>query len=394
MDNNMQILAGIMPKYAHPLPLFSPIVLDFLYALNHEIRQIPELYTNKDIAAFSFWLRRKHIYSFQKLTPTYPQRLGRGIIFHVPPTNIPIMFAYSLIISLLSGNNNIVRISPRITASMSPLIALIRTLWDKEEFQILKNSNTLITYKRSPSITNYLSSMCDGRIIWGGNNTINEIRKSPLSPQALDLAFADRYSLALFDAKTIQHCSDEELKKWAHYFYNDTYDMDQNACSSPKLILWIAPSGQNIQQIQTRWWNEVYHAAIDYELSPIKVSRKYTDLWTYSMTYPEIDYINQWNNLLYVYTLSTLPADITKLSGTFGQFFQFTLPSILDSIPLFSKKIQTISTFGIDAHTLRTHMINSGTTGGDRIVSIGEAMNMHIQWDGINILEYLSRLIG
>jgi hypothetical protein len=112
------------------------------------------------------------------------------------------------------------------------------------------------------------------------------------------------------------------------------------------------------------------------------------------MTYPEIDYINQWNNLLYVYTLSTLPADITKLSGTFGQFFQFTLPSMLDCLPLFSKKIQTISTLGIDAPTLRTYMIQSGVLGGDRIVSIGEAMNMHIQWDGINILEYLSRLIG
>ncbi|MCI1821111.1 MAG: long-chain-fatty-acyl-CoA reductase [Megasphaera sp.] len=394
MDNNIQILVGIIPEHAHPLPLFSPIVLDFLYALSHEIRQTPELYTNKDIAAFSFWLRRKHIYSFQKLTPTHPQRVGRGIIFHIAPTNIPIMFAYSLVISLLAGNNNIVRISPRIIPSMSPLITLIRKLWSKKDFQILKNSNALITYKRSSSITHYLSSICDGRIIWGGNDTINEIRKSQLSPQALDLAFADRYSLALFDAETIQQCNDEELKKWAHYFYNDTYDMDQNACSSPKLILWIDPSGKNIQQIQTRWWNEVYRAAINYELAPIKVSRKYTDLWTYSMTYPEIDYINQWNNLLYVYTLSTLPADITKLSGTFGQFFQFTLPSMLDCLPLFSKKIQTISTLGIDAPTLRTYMIQSGVLGGDRIVSIGEAMNMHIQWDGINILEYLSRLIG
>ena len=39
--------------------------------------------------------------------------LGRGNIFHIAPSNVPMNFAYSLAFGLLSGNNNIVRIPSR-----------------------------------------------------------------------------------------------------------------------------------------------------------------------------------------------------------------------------------------------------------------------------------------
>ena len=37
-------------------------------------------------------------------------RLGRGMIFHIAPSNVPVNFAYSLISGLLAGNKNIVRL--------------------------------------------------------------------------------------------------------------------------------------------------------------------------------------------------------------------------------------------------------------------------------------------
>ena len=50
-------------------------------------------------------------------------------------------------------------------------------------------------------INDYLSSMCDLRVIWGGDETIRNLRMSPLPARATEIVFADRYSLAVIDAR-------------------------------------------------------------------------------------------------------------------------------------------------------------------------------------------------
>ena len=40
-------------------------------------------------------------------------RLGRGCVFHISPSNVPVNYAYSLVVGLLTGNTNIVRISSK-----------------------------------------------------------------------------------------------------------------------------------------------------------------------------------------------------------------------------------------------------------------------------------------
>lgn len=394
MSNSIIKLAGSWPVQPRPLPLFSPIVMDFLHQLETEIKQNTALSADTAYAALGFWLRQKHLASFQSLTANYQYRLGRGAMFHVTPTNIPVMFAYSFIISLLAGNSNIVRISPRIVEKTHLLWDAIRRLLEYDKFRDLQKSNAIISYEKDSSINDQLSAACDGRIIWGGNASIREVRQSPLPPQAIELVFADRYSLAVFDSATLRNGTDDELALWAHHFYNDTYDMDQNACSSPKIIFWLAPKDTDISSVQKRWWQIAARQAAVYDLAPIKVSRKYTQLWQFSMACPALQTIERFHNLLYIYTLSALPADITTLAGSFGQFFQYTITDLMDLMPLLSKKVQTISVLGIDKDRLRRQLVACNALGGDRIVSVGQAMNMDIVWDGYHMLESLSRIIG
>lgn len=394
MSNSITKLAGSWPIHPRPLPLFSPSAMDFLHQLETEIKENTVLSADTSYAALGFWLRRKHLESLQARTANYQYRLGRGAIFHVTPTNIPVMFAYSFIIALLAGNSNIVRISPRIVEKTHLLWDTIRRFLEYDKFRDLKESNAIISYEKDSSINDQLSAACDGRIIWGGNDSIREVRQSPLPPQAIELVFADRYSLAVFDSATLRNATDDELALWAHHFYNDTYAMDQNACSSPKIIFWLAPKETDISSVQKRWWQIAARQAAVYDLAPIKVSRKYTQLWQFSMTCPALQTIERFHNLLYVYTLSDLPPDITVLSGTFGQFFQYTITDLMDLMPLLSKKVQTISLLGIDKDRLRRQMVAGNVLGGDRIVSVGQAMNMDIVWDGYHMLESLSRIIG
>ena len=93
---------------------------------------------------------------------------------------------------------------------------------------------------RNKDITDELSAQCSSRVIWGGDNTIEEIRSSCIPCRANEITFADRYSFAIIDESRVEQCSDAEVRTLTDNFYNDTYLMDQNACSSPHLIIWKA----------------------------------------------------------------------------------------------------------------------------------------------------------
>ena len=52
-------------------------------------------------------------------------------------------------------------------------------------------------------LTKKFSSICDARLIWGGNDTINKIRKYPVKEISRDLAFADRNSFCIFNTEKL-----------------------------------------------------------------------------------------------------------------------------------------------------------------------------------------------
>ena len=58
---------------------------------------------------------------------------------------------------------------------------------------------SIIRYQDNDSLTKHLSSLCNARIIWGGDNSIRNIRKFSLSERAIDITFADRYSFCIID---------------------------------------------------------------------------------------------------------------------------------------------------------------------------------------------------
>lgn len=388
------LLAGSVPQQVRPLPPFSPLVIDFLQAVSRELQTLSLAHTDMTWAALGFWLRRSHVTQMAQNISHLGLRLGRGLVFHIAPANMPAMFAYSLAISMLAGNGNIVRISPRQAASIQPICSCIETVWSRREFSSLRAMNALITYPHHKTITDTFTAQCDGRIIWGGNESISQIRQSILPPQAVELVFADRYSCAVIDSDTVLSCTDDELMHWAHLFYNDTYETDQNACSSPHMIFWLSSHPTRTEKAKKRWWHAVAAESSAYTLQPIKVSTKYTDAWKFAMTYDHIQSIARIQNALYLYTLSSLPEDITVFSGSFGQFFQYSISSLDEIMPYMDKKIQTISTLGIHPSIIRQQLLAHRIMGVDRVVPIGQAMDMSIIWDGMNMIESLSRIIG
>jgi len=388
------LLAGVLQPEREPYPVFSPETMEFLAAVSAEIGA-SELHSIPEIAAFGFWCRRAHLEALAKRHASPFPRLGRGLAFHIAPSNVPTMFAYSYTIGLLAGNANIVRLSERGGEISTLLCACIGRMLDRPEFEAIKRRTSFISYGRDDAVTAAYMAECDARVVWGGDETIRRIRALPMPPHAVELVFPDRWSFALFSQAAFSQADEETLAVWAHRFYNDTYLMDQNACSAPHLVVWENDGGDST--VRLRWWEKVAaEAQAAYRFGAYQAARKYEQLCLAAMTLPEEISVKQYaGNLLYVATLAKLPANaVETLRGTFGFFFETEIRAKEELLPLLSFKVQTLCAEGYRREGLARFFAQRRASGIDRIAALGQAMEMDTIWDGKDLIAELSRFIG
>jgi Acyl-CoA reductase (LuxC). len=393
-NNNVTYIVGNNDILVKPFIPFSDIVCEFLNELSIKLRKDKEASTFSDIMALAFWCRRGNI---EKLKEDYSdinkKRIGRGLAFHIAPSNIPINFAFSYFFGLLSGNSNIVRLPSKNFPQVSIICRIINELLKQDDYKIIRDTTSMVTYERNNEITSYYSSICDCRIIWGGDETIRNIRSLPIKERTAEIAFADRYSMCIIDSNAILEASGERLKKLSEQFYNDSYLMDQNACSTPFLVLWYGDKDEKKEMAKSMFWKAVYEYAKKYDLSQIKAVDKYTQLCKNAIEFKSIHSIEKYDNILYVVNINELNLKNEKLRGKFGLFYEHDIEN-LDNIKGFiDKKIQTLTYFGMDKNELVKFVIDNNLTGIDRIVPIGSSLDMNVIWDGYDIISSLSRII-
>lgn len=247
-------------------------------------------------------------------------------------------------------------------------------------------------YPADSSATLELSRIADARMIWGGDKTVLKIKSLETKPKCVDITFADRYSLCVLDGKAVESASDDALNRLSDDFYNDTYLMDQNACSSPQMILWLNDS----EYARKRFWDAVFCVAKKKYLLQAAVSvDKYTQLTQDSIDSAEnIKFFEKKENLLYRVELMSLNKDVQFKRGHGGYFYEHSLANWDELFDIVSEKYQTITYFGIDAEELRSKIVTNRLRGIDRIVPIGKAMDIGPMWDGYDIIRMLSRKIN
>lgn len=386
---------------------FSNQVLDFLAELSRLIRNDRELGRDEEIRAFGFWCRRANLERLKEKYSGNGVRLGRGLVFHITPSNIQTMFAWSMAIGLLAGNSNIIRISSRLSGTGVKLKALIEdTFASSGEKETVGNMVRFVSYdSRDKERTAYFSSRCDMRIIWGGDRTVEEIRKFPLKAGAGEIAFPDRTSILLLNTDEISKLGEEELENLAHRFCMDTYNMDQNACSSPSLVFWEDGTDENVsgyagtqinsraEQVRKRWWAAVEKAAADYELTAHKVAGKFGALCTAAMAHNNLGEMSRYGNLIWVVPVKSITEGASGLKGKFGLFYEYRIETLEELIPAITEKIQTMTFYGYQKERLQSFIRDQRLRGIDRVVPAGQALDMDLTWDGMNLIERLSREI-
>ena len=389
MDSDLIYLAGGEIREVRPLPTYSDIVCSFLDAFSSELLHDKAAKAYPDITAVAFWARKGNIARL-KAGCSEELRIGRGLAFHITPSNIPVQFIFSYMFGLLSGCANVVKVTSKDYPQIAILCRVLKKVLECEEFSIIRGMTSIVRYPRESAWTARFSSLCQARLIWGGDDTIGKIRTSPLPPRAVELVFPDRYSLALLDAEAVAMAEKKTVRQLAQNFYNDTFLMDQNACSSPQLILW---QGAN-KAGKERFWKAVGELAkARYELAPVKATSKYADFCTNAVRFPATGELQAEDNVLYRVALKEIPLDVEELRGKFGLFYEYDLQNFAELSAVVSGRYQTLTYFGVDATAVGKAVQDHGWLGIDRIVPVGKALDMDVVWDGYDFVSELSRII-
>jgi hypothetical protein len=229
-----------------PLPPFAEESLAFVDALSRNLLR-SEARTFPELVALAYWMRRANL---ERLRAELHQRIGdtlhvpRGTVLHIAPSNVDSIFVYSWFLSLLTGNRNIVRLSSKPSAQADQLVRAITEILADPTHAAIASRNLLVKYEANDATTERFSAACDVRVIWGGDNTVGQIRRLALPPTATEVAFSNKYSLALLHAARWLEADETAKNALARAFYNDSYWFDQMACSSPRSVLWVGSKEQ------------------------------------------------------------------------------------------------------------------------------------------------------
>jgi len=391
-DSNLIFLAGSKIKSFRPFVPFDSILIEFLIDISSELIKRPESRTYPDIMAFAFWCRKANINKLKKRFEDGLFRLGLGLVFHITPSNVPVNFAFSFVFGLLSGNSNIVRAPTKSFPQVDVICEVIKSILLLEKYDQINSMNAIVKYSQKDKITKYFSANSNARLIWGGDETIRNIRNFSTPERCVDIAFSDRYSFCVIETEAVLELDERELQLLAEHFYNDTYLMDQNACSSPHLVVWLGKLGERGKK---RFWPAVYQVVRKkYGLPFVNAVDKFTSLCQNAIDLDQIKSITTHGNLLCRILMDTLPDNMDTLRGKFGCFYEFDATDINQVSHIVNKRYQTLTYFGVKKSYLTDFVVQNRLFGIDNITPIGSALDIGIFWDGYDIVRCLSRTIN
>ena len=378
--------AGIVEQMPQ-LPVFQPFsneMITFLNELSRKLLKTGKAYS--DVMTFGFWCRRSALLKEKDKYTNLNRRLGRGIIFHSTPSNVAVNFAFSFATGLLAGNANIVRLPVKPYAQVDIICQAINKLL-KDDFINFAPYICMVKFPPVREIIDVFSAICDTRIIWGGDMTVAELRKSPLKARANEVTFADRHSIAAIDAD--EYLKAEDKDRIAQDFYNDTYFTDQNACTSPCLIVWL---GKDKEKAKKEFWERTHALAKEkYSMAAVQSVGKLSAICRVAAQKDGIRLIESEDNLVTRVACESIDKDLSVFKYNSGFFFEYDADNLNELLPICTEPCQTLIYYGVSKQDMINFVSEYRPRGIDRIVPMGKSMDFSLVWDGYDLIKSLSR---
>lgn len=375
-------------KAIDSLQVGHPLVIEFLSALSKEILSNKTCREYPDVITFGYFCRKSAIKRALEDRSGVSNWFGWGNAVHISPSNVPVNFAFSFVFGLLSGNSNLVRLPSAHWPQVDLLLGLIEKVSSKKEFSSLVDMNAFVrTDRNDPSLIAIVSS-CDALIVWGGDATVASFRRLPKKPRCVELYFPDRISSLIINSAVINELSDENVIKLASLFFNDTYLVDNNACSSPRKIIWVGNEFES-GKAKSKFWRAINQTLISkkYELNVVAKIDRYLDvLSSVSHAHNSIR-VKKYSEDIWVSDHNDCMA-----VGRLGRYQERSFPTVEEALGALDLDEQTLTYYGFNIDELKTLILNSNVLV-DRVVPVGMALDMGFYWDGIDVLQRLSRKI-
>ena len=111
------------------------------------------------------------------------------------------------------------------------------------------------------------------------------------------------------------------------------------------------------------------------------------------MSLKKIKKFHNYENLIFRTELLKLNEKIENVRGVNGSFYEFYSKDMNFLKKIVNEKFQTLSYFGLEKDNILLSIKDNNIRGIDRIVPIGNALNISLDWDGFDIITSLSRVI-
>ena len=371
-----------------PLLVFSEEACAFLSALSARILKDAEAKAFPDVMTLGFWCRPAALRQMYRVYEAEKNRIGRGIVFHIAPSNVAVNFAYSCLAAFLAGNASVVRLPSKDFPQVDVLCRIFaQTL---AEFPALFPYFLFVRYGHVQDVTEHYSRLANTRVIWGGNATIEAIRRAPLAPRANEITFADRHSLVVIDAPAYLAAADKA--RIAQDFYNDTYLSDQNACTAPHFVVWLG-AAEKVKAAQELFWRTLHALVKDrYTLQGVQAVDKLTQLYRLGV-HAAARQVPMEDNLITRVCVAELTEELAAYKAGSGFFIEYRAQKLAEIRPLCGISCQTLSYYGVQRDALLQEILAMRPAGVDRIVPLGRTMDFALVWDGIDLIRTMSRVV-
>tara|TARA_Y100000389_G_C17148605_1_gene358500 strand:+ start:37 stop:441 length:405 start_codon:yes stop_codon:yes gene_type:complete len=112
---------------------FDNDVITFFKEFSDTIFKNKSYRQHTDLISFAFWARTENLKKFIPNNQKQNISKGKGLVFHVTPSNVPTNFVYSMAFGLLCGNSNIIKLPTKKFIQIELLTSIIFKILKKKK---------------------------------------------------------------------------------------------------------------------------------------------------------------------------------------------------------------------------------------------------------------------
>lgn len=362
-----------------------------------QLREIP------GVAFLRLWLRRGTLEPilFRELGSDWLNggwrrdgraRLGAfplGVIGHWPAGNIEIQPVLSLTCALLGGNACLVRLPAGFIEVTRQIMAKLQEV-DRSGLVTERIFMASFDHFRK-DMHEAMGRSVDGAMIWGGAESVLQVRALPFPHWARVVVFGPRLSAAAMDAETWSDRA--ERTSWCQRIARDVWQFDQQACSSPQTLFLEQCPGSTLNEFAedlARTFDEENRVHPRKQIEPALASAisQARARWlladvTNRALFPASP---DWTILMGAGTKMPEPTQGRTLTILLADDLLKVISGFDGTLQTLGLGIKDATKEGILAHAAACH-------GVDRIVKLGRMHVFSSPWDGADLIRSTMRLV-